>query len=417
MYWFEFAGNDDILAALEATTAVSSPKTTTEEPSPERTTAASSPEGTTGASPAETKTEASSPEGTTAASSSEAPTAAAELVVVGPGIATAADVNHGRVPSLALTHAVGEVIGTGEATLAGARSVLTTADFSRSGSVAVRARDVRSTTGVDTEAVEEELGAQLVAAGFTVDLTDPDHVCRVLFGAGPPGRDKAADPADPLDPVGTGHVASAVEDDGICVVGWQTATSVRDFGDRMPSDRPFFQPGSMDPQLARVVANLAGAGPGTHIVDPLCGTGGLLIEAAAAGASVLGSDAQHKMVAGARQNLQAAIETEQSQPFAEPADWEVLRADATALPYTDAFAAGVVCDVPYERQSLVAGEDLAELVEGALVEARRIAPQAVVVADREWTDAARAAGWTVETMARSRVHRSLTRHIHLLSTV
>ncbi|MEF8869731.1 MAG: TIGR01177 family methyltransferase, partial [Haloarculaceae archaeon] len=73
----------------------------------------------------------------------------------------------------------------------------------------------------------------------------------------------------------------------------------------------------------------------------------------------------------------------------------------------------VVFDAPYGKQSKVVG-DLAALVSGALGEARRVAPRAVLVADRPWTDAAREAGWDVESTIERRVHRSLVRHIHLL---
>ena len=51
----------------------------------------------------------------------------------------------------------------------------------------------------------------------------------------------------------------------------------------------------------------------------------------------------------------------------------------------------------------------------ALVEARRIAPRAVVVGDRSWADAADAAGWTVDATFTRRVHGSLDRHVLVLT--
>jgi tRNA (guanine10-N2)-dimethyltransferase len=53
-------------------------------------------------------------------------------------------------------------------------------------------------------------------------------------------------------------------------------------------------------------------------------------------------------------------------------------------------------------------------VGGALAEANRLAPRAVVVADRDWRGAAREADWTVESAFERRVHRSLTRHVLVL---
>jgi tRNA (guanine10-N2)-dimethyltransferase len=74
----------------------------------------------------------------------------------------------------------------------------------------------------------------------------------------------------------------------------------------------------------------------------------------------------------------------------------------------------VAFDAPYGRKSKVVG-DRDGLVRGALAEARRVAPRAVVVADRDVTDGARAAGWRVVARHERRVHRSLVRHVHVLT--
>jgi tRNA (guanine10-N2)-dimethyltransferase len=114
-------------------------------------------------------------------------------------------------------------------------------------------------------------------------------------------------------------------------------------------------------------------------------------------------DAQWKMVRGAGENLRRYLD----------GGFATVRGDATRLPVCDGVADAVVFDAPYGKQSKVVG-DLAALVSGALGEASRIAPRAVLVADRSWTDEAWEAGWRVETRIERRVHRSLVRHIHLL---
>jgi tRNA (guanine10-N2)-dimethyltransferase len=140
----------------------------------------------------------------------------------------------------------------------------------------------------------------------------------------------------------------------------------------------------------------------------MCGTGGVLIEAGLVGADVVGSDAQWKMVRGAEENLGDALDG-----AAGAGGFDLARANATRLPFADGAFDAVVFDAPYGRQSKVVG-DLRDLVTEALAEARRVAPRCVLVADREWDDAAEAAGWTVESRFSRRVHRSLTRYALVL---
>ena len=203
-------------------------------------------------------------------------------------------------------------------------------------------------------------------------------------------------------------------DEGLCALGWLTVESARGFEARAPTDRPFFQPGSMDPMLARALVTIAGARPGATVVDPMCGTGGLLIEAGLVGARVLGCDAQHEMVRGTRLNLQHTLDGAATPQRGEDGSLGVCRADARRLPLREGSADAVVFDAPYGRQSKIEAGTLAALVGDALAEARRVAPRAVIVADRSWEDAAEAAGWTVDARFERRVHRSLVRHVHVL---
>ncbi|MFD1586088.1 methyltransferase domain-containing protein [Halorientalis brevis] len=318
----------------------------------------------------------------------EAASAATDVSVVAPGLATARGISE-RVRGLAYTHRASDLLGQTEPDVESARALLDATSFDRTGSVAVRARDVRGLTGIDTQTVERELGQVLVDRGFAVDLDEPDHVLQAVF--------------------------SRADDGGTCALGWLAVESVRDFGTRQPTDRPFFQPGSMDPLLARALANVAGARPGRLVVDPMCGTGGVLAEAGLVGADVLGVDAQTKMAHGARENLAHLLGGEPHEGLPDPGSFDTMQGDATALPLPDDGVDAVVFDAPYGRQSKIANRDLDALVAGALAEARRVAPRAVVVADRSWAEAARDAGWTITDRFERRVHRSLTRHVLVLT--
>ena len=306
----------------------------------------------------------------------EASAGAHDVTKLAPGLVTARSL-FDNVQELAFTRCVSELLGTCNPTIDDARALLDASRIDRRGTVAVRAVDVRGTTGVDTQAVERTLGDSLVEHGFDVDLDDPDHELRALFSTGGDG--------------------------GVCALGWLVVETVADFERRKPGNRPFFQPGGMDPQLARALVNIAGAGSGRTVLDPMCGTGGFLIEAGLVGARVVGLDAQQKMVRGSKENLGTYLDGE----------WDIVRGDASNLPLVDESVDAVVFDTPYGRQSRIEGE-LYELVAGTLAESHRVASAAVVVGDQPWTEPAEDAGWRVQAQFSRRVHRSLTRHILVL---
>ncbi len=336
----------------------------------------------------------------------EARSGAADVRRIAPGLAVATAIVPGRIRGLAYTHRASDLVGRTDADVASATALLEAATIDRTGTVAVRATDVHGSSGVSTTEAERALGSVLVARGFEVDLEEPDHVLRAAFSE---GRLEDGDDLVTTDDESRGERVS------VCALGWLEAESVRDFGTRKPTDKPFFQPGSMDPLLARAVANVAGARPGQTILDPMCGTGGVLVEAGLVGADVIGTDAQEKMVRGARENLAHYLAGESpTDADVSAGEWHVGRGDATRLPVRDDAVDGVVFDAPYGRQSKIATHRLEDLVSGALSEARRVASRAVVVADRQWVDEARDAGWEIDAAFERRVHRSLTRYVLVL---
>ncbi|MGM0715696.1 MAG: methyltransferase domain-containing protein [Halobacteriota archaeon] len=290
---------------------------------------------------------------------------------IAPGLATARGVD--RPDALAYTRRICRLVGTCDPEIETAVAVLRAAAIDPTGSVAVRARDVRGLTGIDTQAVERRLGSVLVDRGFSVDLDDPDRTLLAFFS------------------------------EDVAALGWLETETVRDFSTRKPTDKPFFQPGSMDSMDARALSNICGAGPGKRILDPMCGTGGILVEAGLVGATVVGVDAQEKMVRGARRNFDEYLDR-----------GTVVRGDATRLPFAGGSFDGAVFDAPYGRQSRIEGESLERLVGDALGEVRRVASRTVLVGDRPWNDAAEAAGWTVTDRFDRRVHASLIRYVHVL---
>ncbi|MCQ2086409.1 MAG: RsmD family RNA methyltransferase, partial [archaeon] len=75
------------------------------------------------------------------------------------------------------------------------------------------------------------------------------------------------------------------------------------FESREVGERPYFSPISLHPKFARAIINLTGVKKGGTILDPFCGTGGIVIEAASMGMKVIASDFDSEMVAGTLENM------------------------------------------------------------------------------------------------------------------
>lgn len=108
------------------------------------------------------------------------------------------------------------------------------------------------------------------------------------------------------------------------------------FEDIKPHKRPFFYPGSMSPKLARCMVNLSRVKKGDLLLDPFCGTGGILIEAGLIGCKVVGSDIYWKMKNGTAINLE----------FCGIKDYKTFNLDVRELKMYEEVAS-VVTDPPY----------------------------------------------------------------------
>ncbi len=111
------------------------------------------------------------------------------------------------------------------------------------------------------------------------------------------------------------------------------------FVERRPRKKPFFHPSAMNAKLARCMVNLAHARSGETVLDPFCGTGTTIIEAAMIGCRAIGVDVQRRMAKGTQKNLEK---------FSLKAEGIVV-ADACKLPLTKIDA--VVTDPPYGKSA------------------------------------------------------------------
>lgn len=171
--------------------------------------------------------------------------------------------------------------------------------------------------------------------------------------------------------------------------------------------RPFFQPTSLHPRLARAVVNLAR--PRRRLLDPFCGTGGLVLEAALMGVPAVGGDADPAMVAGTRRNLAH---------HGGAGGVGLYVGDARALPLARGAVDAVVADPPYGRAAASHGGDPKALQAELLSEAADLLATGdrlvAVLPDPPDPGRAEAAGWRLAGLHAVRVHKSLTRHVAVL---
>jgi len=98
-------------------------------------------------------------------------------------------------------------------------------------------------------------------------------------------------------------------------------------------------PGALKPSVAAALVSLAQTTRTTTVLDPCCGSGTILIEAALQGASVCGGDRNPAAVAAAQANVAAA---EVKAP--------IFQWDATSLPIATATIDRVITNLPWGRQ-------------------------------------------------------------------
>ena len=130
----------------------------------------------------------------------------------------------------------------------------------------------------------------------------------------------------------------------------------RHFFDNKPHKRPYFHPGSMSPKLALCMVNLAHVREGDTVLDPFCGTGGILIEAGALNTTLIASDLEKCMYEGTKLNLA-------HEGFE---DFKVYWEDVRKLEIDETVNA-VAMDPPYGISTTLGGEDTKKLYTEALI--------------------------------------------------
>ncbi len=134
----------------------------------------------------------------------------------------------------------------------------------------------------------------------------------------------------------------------LCMVVYER--NKKSFEERRAPMRPFFSPVSLHPKYARYLVNTSGTKEGNTVLDPFCGTGGILIEAAMLGRKIIGNDSSLNMVMGTKLNFK----------YFKIEDYTVYNKDISELNLEFPVDA-IVTDMPYGRSSGIDNHDIIEL--------------------------------------------------------
>lgn len=261
---------------------------------------------------------------------------------------------------LALTHCIDRVLWAGDDP-----SNIPPLEIG-AGTFAIRVKTIGTRYRLDTTGLVKDVGAMI---DNPVDLTNPDIELRIILS-------------------------------NRCWVGIKTVTIDRGtFEKRRAQFRPFFSPISLHPRIARALVNLSRVKKGDLLLDPFCGTGGILIEAGLMGVGVMGSDSDQRMVEGCKRNL------EHFDIFGE-----VLRSDVGDVTVR---ADVVVTDLPYGRAATTRREPTQKLYGRALSAiGKAIKPGGYAVVGSPFPLQASGHLELMETH-RVRVHKGLSRYFHV----
>ena len=177
--------------------------------------------------------------------------------------------------------------------------------------------------------------------------------------------------------------------------------SQKAFSERDVNARLVFHPTSLQPKYARLLVNLTGLVKG-KVLDPFCGVGGILLEAADMGLRARGVEISEGYAEGARENawfyrMEKKIKVDQ----------------ADFLVWAGGRYGAIVTDLPYGKSSGLFGREKGELYLAAFKKLKKHSQKMVVMAHSDLRPMLKKAGWGAEKHFEIYVHKSMKRHIHV----
>jgi len=230
----------------------------------------------------------------------------------------------------------------------------------------------------ETEGIESEIGRNLGGKG-RISFKNPDFIVRAIF------LDKWY----------------------LCILTYER--DKKRFEERRAPMRPFFSPVSLHPKYARYLVNTSGTAEGDTLLDPFCGTGGILIEASMLGRKIIGNDSELNMVMGTKLNFKYfGIE-----------NYKMYNLDIASLSL-DKKVDGIVTDMPYGRSSGVNNHDIVELYKESFIKFNELLKSrgkcSIIVNNTQFLDYA-VKYFNIEKIVPVYQHKSLIRQFVILSRI
>lgn len=174
------------------------------------------------------------------------------------------------------------------------------------------------------------------------------------------------------------------------------------FEDRRAPKRPFFSPISMHPRIARFLVNVSNTPARGILLDPFCGTGGIILEAALTGRRVIGIDLSLQMTSGAKLNLK----------YFGIRDARIITGDFLKIQIDDTVDS-IVTDLPYGRNAPMYRQKIEKLYEEALLKFSDMlssGKRCVIAVSDMSLISGYGEYFNIIEVVKHRIHRSLTRH-------
>ena len=224
---------------------------------------------------------------------------------------------------LSLTHCVNKLLFVCSNSLSEIKENAKKTILKEKGTISVRVRNRSNNT--ESQKIVKVL-AEIYTKNRTVNLDNPDQEIRCL-----------------------------ITDDKV-YVGLKIASINRNqFEKRKVQFRPFFSPISLHPKLARALINLSAINKNQILLDPFCGTGGILLEAGLMGIKVIGSDIEDKMIEGCKKTLD----------FYKIKNYKLYCSDIGDIRKHIRSVDAIVTDMPYGKSTTTKGEKMEELYKRA----------------------------------------------------